>query len=392
MALPLHSPYGTSAGRARAHGPLKMAFPDRRTANVVLTTLLVAGVCAAVYCARRILMIFAFAILFAYLIDPVVKFLQRHSLFFKSLRGPAVVEVYVSIVILVALVGYSFAPGVVRNTSKFMDQVPALMDRLSTGDIAGDLGSKYGWTEEQELRLRFFLSRHKEQIQHLVPIVDRYLSNAVVLLGWSFLVPILAIFFLRDGDHITNVLIQLFFPENRRAMVRAVADELHQMLTRYIRAQVALCGLSFIFYAAVLLLLRFPHAIGLAALGGLLEFIPVVGWTSTLAVFVGVGMVDHSHWVWMAVLLIAWRLVQDYVAMPRVMGQQLKIHPLAAIFAVLVGAELGGIVGIYLAVPVMAALRVVLGTSTGARLNPGYRRWAEVSADVQPGLVESSSR
>ena len=213
-----------------------------------------------------------------------------------------------------------------------------------------------------------------------------------MLLAWSFLVPILAIFFLRDGDHITNVLIQLSFPGNRRAMVRAIADELHLMLTCYIRAQVVLCGLSFVFYATVLLLLRFPHAIGLAALGGLLEFIPVVGWTSTLAIFVGVGMVNHSHWVWMAVLLIVWRIVQDYFAMPRVMGQQLKIHPLAAIFAVLVGAELGGIVGIYLAVPVMAAFRVVLATNTWDRLKPGYRRCADVYPDVQPGLVETSAQ
>src|SRR5262249_30830185 len=232
---------------SHAQGYLTMAFPDRRTANVVLTTLLIAGVCAALYCARRILLIFIFAMLFAYLIDPVVKFLQRHSLFFKSLRGPAVVEVYVSIVILLALLGYSFAPGLARNTTKFMDQVPTLLDRLSTGDIAGDLRGKYGWTEEQEVRLRFFLGRHKEQIQHLIPIVDRYLSNGVMLLGWLFLVPILAIFFLRDGDRIADVLIQLFFPENRRAKIRAIADGLHLVLTRYIRAQIVLCSLSFLF-------------------------------------------------------------------------------------------------------------------------------------------------
>lgn len=113
--------------------------PRYTFANVVLTILFIAGLCAATYSARRIILIFVFAILFAYLIDPVVKFLQRHSLFFKNLRGPAVVEVYVSIVVLLALMGYSFAPGVARNSTKLMDQVPALLDRLSTGDIAGNL-------------------------------------------------------------------------------------------------------------------------------------------------------------------------------------------------------------------------------------------------------------
>ncbi len=57
-----------------------MAFPDRRTANILLTILLFAGIGVVVYSARRIILIFVFAILFTYLIDPVVKFLQRHSL------------------------------------------------------------------------------------------------------------------------------------------------------------------------------------------------------------------------------------------------------------------------------------------------------------------------
>ena len=67
-----------------------MAFPDRRTSNVLLTILLFALVLVVLYLARRVLLIFTFAILFAYLINPVVRFLQGHSLFFKNLRGPHV--------------------------------------------------------------------------------------------------------------------------------------------------------------------------------------------------------------------------------------------------------------------------------------------------------------
>jgi hypothetical protein len=65
-----------------------MAFPDRQTSNVLLTILHFSLVLTILYAARRVLLIFAFAILFAYLIDPVVRFLQRRSLFFKNLRGP----------------------------------------------------------------------------------------------------------------------------------------------------------------------------------------------------------------------------------------------------------------------------------------------------------------
>jgi len=108
-----------------------------------------------------------------------------------------------------------------------------------------------------------------------------------------------------------------------------------------------------------MLVLRFPHAIALGILAGLLEFIPVVGWTSTFAAVVGIGILNHSHWMWMAALLAIWRVIQDYFATPRIMGSHLKIHPLAAIFAVLVGAEIGGVVGIYLAVPMMASICVI---------------------------------
>src|ERR1700692_234000 len=109
-----------------------MAFPDRRIADVLLTILFFAVVCAAVYTARRIILIFVLAVFFAYLIDPVVKFLQRHSLFFRNLRGPAVVEVYLASVLLIALAGYTFAPSLARGTSRVLDDAPALLNSLST--------------------------------------------------------------------------------------------------------------------------------------------------------------------------------------------------------------------------------------------------------------------
>ena len=69
-----------------------MALLDRRTARTLLTILVFALVLAVAYVARAVIIIFIFSILFAYLIDPVVRFLQRHSLFFKNLRGPHVLE------------------------------------------------------------------------------------------------------------------------------------------------------------------------------------------------------------------------------------------------------------------------------------------------------------
>ncbi len=366
-----------------------MAFPDRRTVNVVLTILLLAAVCAAVYAARRIILIFILALLFTCLIDPVVKFLQRHALFSKNLRGPAVVEVYVAFVILIAFLGYGLAPGLARNTIKLIDGVPALLDGLSTGEIATELGDKYGWSDQQEFRLKAFLARHRDNIQDLVRGVDHFLSHAAQVLGGMILIPVLAIFFLRDGDHIADAII-VVFPADRRQRVRAVAGELYFMLTKYMRAQVLLCALSFLFYSTAMLLLRFPHAIALGIMGGALEFIPVAGWLSTAAVILSVGMVNHAHWIWMAAWLGIWRMVQDYLLAPRIMGHNMEIHPLAAIFAILVGAEIGGIIGIYLAVPLMAALHVIW-RAWGGREGTGMGCGAlHVPLETVSSLVETA--
>src|SRR5258708_39736611 len=70
-----------------------------------------------------------------------------------------------------------------------------------------------------------------------------------------------------------------------------------------------------------------------------------------------------SHWLWLIVFLGIWRLIQDYVSSPRIMGESMELHPLAAIFGVMAGGEVAGILGIYLSIPVMASLRIV------------FRRW-----------------
>ena len=77
-----------------------MAFSDRRTLNVLMTALLFGLVLAIVYVGRAVIVIFAFSILFAYLINPIVRFLQSHSLFFKNLRGPHVAEAYLALLFL----------------------------------------------------------------------------------------------------------------------------------------------------------------------------------------------------------------------------------------------------------------------------------------------------
>ena len=320
-----------------------MPFPDRRTLNVLMTTLLFAVVLAIVYVARAVLVIFAFSILFAYLINPIVRFLQHHSLFLKNLRGPHVAEAYLALLILVALIVHGLAPQFVPRMGRLIRESPAMMEGVYSGDIAIEMGHRNGWDEAQSLRAKAFLQQRRESTRGLVESIREFVS---VAFGGIVLIPILGLFFLSDGEKLANGVIQLVSTTETYAEVRALAADLDDMLQHYIRAKVILAVLSFIYCSVAMLLLGYPHALALGLMAGVLEFIPVAGWITALATIATVGMLTHSHWIWMALLLGLWRMVMDYGIAPRVVGHELELHPLLAIFTVMVGGAVGGIVGI----------------------------------------------
>jgi len=333
-----------------------MVVFDRRTAKILFTILAFALALVIVYLARTVIIICAFSILFAYLINPIVRFLQRHSLFFKNLRGPHVVEAYLVFVIAIALLSYGLAPQLQKNATRFLNALPSLSERVSSGQIADDLGTNLGWTDMQATRIRTFLQEHRSTIESSLQEIGRFASTAI---GGLLVIPILAIFFLSDGEHLTNQAIHLFSGKKNYEAMRSLAAQLHQMLQHYIRAKVALGGLSLVFCSTAMFILGFPNALVLGILAGVLEFIPVAGWMAAAATIVSVGALSHSHWIWMLALLCTWRVLMDYWIAPRVMGHELEIHPLLAIFTLMVGGAVGGIIGIYLSVPLVATLRVV---------------------------------
>ncbi len=333
-----------------------MPLLDRRTARILLTILVFALVLGILYVARAVIVIFAFSILSAYLIDPVVRFLQRHSLFFKNLRGPHVVEAYLTFIVLLALVFHGLAPEFHKHPGRFVDQMSALAGSFSTGEIADDLGSNFGWSNTQTFRIKTFLQQHRASIDNTMKEMERFASTAI---AGTLVIPILAIFFLSDGEKLANHIVHLISTSESYEAVRVMAAELHVMLQHYIRAKVLLGLLSLSFCTAAMLALGYSNALTLGALAGMLEFIPVAGWVIAAGTIVTAGLLGHSHWIWVLILLCVWRILMDYWISPRVMGHELEIHPLLAIFTVMVGGAVGGIIGIYLSIPLVATLRVI---------------------------------
>src|SRR5690349_22495000 len=235
-----------------------MAFFDRRTANILLTVLAFALALAIIYLARTTIIIFAFSILFAYLIDPVVRFLQRHSLLFRNLRGPHVVEAYLALIVLGVLVAHGLAPKLHENPGRFLAEISTEVDKISTGEIADDLVNELGWSDAQAARVRAFLQRHRQNITGFMEETKRLAPTAI---AGILVIPILAIFFLSDGEKLANQIICFFSVKSSYDAARSLAGDLHKMLQHYIRAKVTLVGLSFTYCLTMLLVLGFSHPV-----------------------------------------------------------------------------------------------------------------------------------
>jgi len=197
-----------------------MKLLDRRTLSVLVTVIVVAMLLAIIYLARAVIVIFAFSILFAYLINPHVKFLQRHSLLFKSLKGPHIFEAYLVFLFLLAFVFHAFAPDFHRPSSSLVREIPTLADNLASGKIADSLGSTLGWTDTHTFRLRAFLRAHRSEIENAKQEVER---SALEIAGAILVIPILAIFFLNDGEELAKQVILLVSAGDNVDEVQSVA-------------------------------------------------------------------------------------------------------------------------------------------------------------------------
>ncbi|MGH9440567.1 MAG: AI-2E family transporter, partial [Terriglobia bacterium] len=177
---------------------------------------------------------------------------------------------------------------------------------------------------------------------------------------FAILVPILSFFLLQDADKMRNFILTIVPEGLRRRQLIGIGADLHTLLARYVRALVILSGLAFIAYAVFLSAVGLPYAILLAAIEFGLELIPIVGPITGIVLVICVSVfTGFPHLLWIIIFLGVFRIVQDYVVSPRVMGSEMRLHPLAVILAVLAGAELGGIIGCFIAVPIVAMLWII---------------------------------
>jgi predicted PurR-regulated permease PerM len=368
---------------------------DDRTGNAVTTVALFLIAASVLYLARGAFFVLLLSLLFAYLLEPAVALVQRHLQLGKNNRTWAIVLVYLIGTLVVVTLGYEFGPHVIVEIKNLNAALPQILQDLSSGKTATDLGTKHGFSAVDQQRVHGWLAGNHDFIARLLQRVAGSAAYVATKAVWLFAIPILAVFILRDGRQLVDGIVESVGPYRDQTGVKRILRRVDTMLARYIRAQLALAALSFAFYSVTMLLLGFPYSIALGVLGGALEFLPAVGWIASAAAILTIGFLTHAHWIWMAGLLALWRVVQDYVNSPRIMGDNLELQPLTVISALMVGGQLGGIAGLYLSVPAVAVLRIVWLECFSARnsttSNFSVRPTTETSWPSQPGTLDETS-
>lgn len=334
-----------------------MQFFDVRTFRVLVTLLLTVAFLGFLYLARRTLTVFLFAILFAYILEPLLPQIQRRL---HLTRGRAIAVLYVAIGIGVFVLFAVVGPKIVHQAEHLAGVLPKLSERVTTGQIAREIGSEHGWSYATQIRLQHFIASHQDYIRSLESQFTEYATAFARNLGWIALIPILAVFFLLDGRALSESVIDMASRRRQRRLVEDMLGDLHQVMAHYIRAQLLLTAIATGVYLLGFWLLRLQYPFVLGAIAGTLEFIPVVGPLMAAVIVLGVALLTgYNAWIPLLLFLGVWRLVQDYVNSPHLMGKQVELPPLAVLFGVLVGAEIAGVLGVYLSVPILASLRVV---------------------------------
>ena len=353
----------------------------RAILRMIFIVLAVAAVMWALYVLKGVILMIVLAIFFAYLIAPLVELVHRpfHIRGREHMmpRGLAIALVYLVIFGLLGIAIYFLLPLVGNQITAFAQQVPDyLVSARGRAQSLNNLYQRFQLPPTAREAINGTVTRVIETAGGYVQVGLSSLVGSLAYLPWLILIPILAFFLLKDADSFRRSALEMI-PHGR---LRWRGDEFFQdvnsTLAAYIRAQLTACLLIGVLCTIGFEIIRLPYALTMGIFAGLLEFIPlagplVVGVIAILiASFVSVGMA-----VKVFLFLIILRIVHDYFFYPRIVGQGIHLHPLAVILAILCGAELAGVAGIFLAIPVIAIVSVT------------YRHWLEHRGN-KGGIVE----
>lgn len=354
------------------------AWPQKRVImRVIIISLLVAALLWMLYRLQGVLLLVVLSIFFAYLVAPLVELVRRPF----NVRGRERTmprSLAIGIVYLVLFSSLGIALWIL---------LPKLSKQIKAFSAAS---TQFQTTAEGRVKAISDFCRRNELSDNACDAINDTLTRGIVTakdyiandlpglivavlsyIPWLILIPILSFFFLNDADDFRRSALQMLPRGRWRWRGDEFFQDVNSTLAAYIRAQLTACLLIGTICTLGFIALGVPFPLVLGVIAGLLEFIPLVG---PLCVAIMAALVSGFNpdpgasaylALWVLLFLGVLRIVHDYTIYPRLISQGVHLHPLAVILAILCGAELAGIAGIFLSIPVIAIATV------------SYRHWLE---------------
>ncbi|MDX6577677.1 MAG: hypothetical protein QOE96_3630 [Blastocatellia bacterium] len=340
--------------------------------RIIGILLAVIAVLWVVYKLTTVLLLVVLSIFFAYLVAPLVDLVQRPIRIRGRERvihrGLAIGIVYLVLFLGIGLGIYFLAPQLGAQFPEFKLQATTYYKTItSASDRLNQYFMQHRMPEAIVKAINNTFLGVIARGGELASTAFERMLGWLIFIPWLVLIPILSFFFLKDADNFRRSVLAML----PRGRLRWRGDEFFQdinsTLAAYIRAQLTACLLVGVICSVGFALLGLPSPLVLGLIAGMLEFVPLVG-PLVVAILAVMLALLHSGLAMAFVVMIflgVLRIVEDYVIYPRLIGQGIHLHPLAVILAILAGAEIAGVAGIFLAIPVIAVITV------------SYRHWLE---------------
>ena len=306
---------------------------------------------------------FLWAMILSYILLPFVGALQRRS---GLPRTGAALVVFLALLAVIFGGGRFLIPRLIDNSKDLQANWPILIAnaQVTIADTLTSLGLG-------DLAATVIAPNLQDLDRQIVAMLQRNALPVVVGAGHfllQFLIFLIATFLtLRDAPRFLTF-IQRNLPREHRSEILHVLRDTNEMLGRYIRGQLILVLLMSTITTIALTILGVPYSVLLGVLTGVLETIPFVGpiTAGAIACLVALGHPNPFGWSQIAyvgvvaVMYTILRHAEDYLVIPTVIGRAVRLHPAIVIFSLLSGGAVFGLLGIVLAVPVAATMRLVL--------------------------------
>ncbi len=362
----------------------------RMVLRIITILLVVAAVLWVIYKLTAVLLLLVLSIFFAYLVAPLVDLVEQPLRLGKKVlripRGLAIGIVYIILFVGGGVAVYFLAPQLGAQFPEFKQQATDYYKTIvTTSDRVNQYFKGHRMPEGVVKAVNDTILGVIAKGGEVASVAFEKMLGLIIFLPWLVLIPILAFFLLKDADSFRRSALAMLPRGRLRWRGDEFFQDINQTLAAYIRAQLTACFLIGAVCSIGFWLIGLPSPLVLGLIAGVLEFVPLVG-PLVVAILVALLALLHAGFGKAFVVLLflgVLRIVHDYVVYPRIIGQGIHLHPLAVILAILAGAEIAGVAGIFLAIPVIAILTV------------SYRHWLEhrgsetIAEVLEAAVVES---